>query len=64
MTVKEAIERGKEIAGFSLRSTKEYALKIYEILGFTNSKYYGHNPHFSASFTSSSASMNDAGSGI
>ena len=39
MTVKEAIERGKEIAGFSLRSTKEYALKIYEILGFTNSKY-------------------------
>ena len=43
MTVKEAIERGKEIAGFSLRSTKEYALKIYEILGFTNSKYYGHS---------------------
>ena len=39
MTVKEAIERGKEIAGFSLRSTKEYSFKIYEILGFTNSKY-------------------------
>lgn len=44
MTVKEAIERGKEIAaGTFLRSLEECAIKIYEILGYTNSKYIGYS---------------------
>lgn len=43
MTEHEAIERGKEIARFYLNSQEDYALKIYEILGFTNSKYIGRS---------------------
>ena len=43
MTEYEAIERGKEIASHSIWKWAAYAPKIYEILGYTNSRYIGHS---------------------